>query len=82
MRLYFAEPDDVKPGQRVFDVLVQDRPVLKGFDVVAAASGTRRGVMREVRGVAGQDTITVALRSAPGSALGTLLAGVELIEEH
>ena len=38
VRLHFAEPDDVKPGERVFDVKLQGNVVLRDFDVVREAA--------------------------------------------
>jgi hypothetical protein len=49
LRMHFAELDDLEPGQRVFDVHVQDRPVLEGFDIVREAGGPRRAISRDFR---------------------------------
>ncbi|MCU0874642.1 MAG: PQQ-binding-like beta-propeller repeat protein, partial [Pirellulaceae bacterium] len=51
VRLHFAEPEDLQPGERVFDVRLQDEPVLKGFDIVQAAGAPRRAVVKEFAGV-------------------------------
>jgi outer membrane protein assembly factor BamB len=81
VRLYFCEVEDVKPGQRRFQVQVQDQTVLPDFDIVAAAGAPRHGVVREIRGVQAGQKLSVALRSANGSARPPLLSGVELIAE-
>ena len=39
VRLYFPEPEDLKPGQRAFDVALQDKAVLSDLDVVKEADG-------------------------------------------
>jgi outer membrane protein assembly factor BamB len=49
--LHFAEPDNIPAGRRVFDVTLQGRTVLKGFDIVRAAGGPRRAVVRTFPGV-------------------------------
>jgi PKD repeat protein len=46
VRLYFAETFFTAPGKRVFDVSINGTKVLTGFDIVAAAGGAKRGVVR------------------------------------
>jgi outer membrane protein assembly factor BamB len=47
VRLGFAAMPGDKPGQRVFDVRINGRTVLEGFDVVAEAGGQNRAVWKE-----------------------------------
>lgn len=47
VRLYFAAPKGDKPGQRVFDVQLQGKTVLKGLDVAAKAGGAQKAIMEE-----------------------------------
>ncbi len=82
VRLYFAEPDDLEPGQRVFDVSVQDQPVLRDFDIVRAAGGVRRGVVREFKHVQVGPQLTVTFRPAAASKHPPVLCGVEMIAEQ
>jgi outer membrane protein assembly factor BamB len=79
VRLYFAEPDDLKPGDRVFDLSVQGRKVLDDFDILAAAGKSRQTVMREFRGVRVNDELRLSFRS--GSKKPAILSGVEVIQE-
>jgi outer membrane protein assembly factor BamB len=79
VRLYFAEPGDVKPGQRVFSVAIQGTTVLSAFDVVRAAGGTNRLVVKEFPNVSVDGTLEVTLDPASGSTRPPLLCGVELI---
>ena len=51
VRLYFAEPDDLAPGQRVFSVFLQAEKVLADFDVVVEAGGAARALVKEFKGV-------------------------------
>ncbi|MFW6158045.1 MAG: PQQ-binding-like beta-propeller repeat protein, partial [Planctomycetota bacterium] len=84
VRLTFAEPSaDVEPGARVFDVALQGRRVLKGFDVCRAAGGPRRGIVREFKGVQVLDDLVISLtpRAGGGRALGPVLSGVEVVAE-
>jgi len=79
VRLYFAEPDDVKAGQRVFAVALQGKTVLPEFDVVKSAGGTNRLLVKEFPNVTVAGTLEVTLDPATGSARPPLLCGVELI---
>lgn len=81
VRLYFAEPDNAKEGERVFDVKVQSRPALKAFDIVKVAGGPNRGVVREFTGVVALDTLTISFQAAQGSR-GAVLCGVEIVAEQ
>ncbi|MBT7099759.1 hypothetical protein HN937_20455, partial [Candidatus Poribacteria bacterium] len=42
VRLHFAEPADIGPGERKFDVYLQDSLVRQGLDIVAEAGGPNR----------------------------------------
>ena len=82
VRLHFAELDDVKRGERVFDVKLQGRVVLEDFDVVKAARGGNRAVVREFTIVTLPTAMTLELipkvatlteRTAP------IVSGIEVI---
>lgn len=79
VRLYFLEPDAVASGQRVFDVMLQGRPILTAFDVIAAAGAPCRGIMREFKGVVVAEKLDLRFQKSPSSPLGPVLSGVELI---
>jgi len=82
VRLYFSEPDAVKPGQRVFNVGIQGKAALSNFDVVKEAGGPHRTVVREFKGVKVGKELTVTFAPASGATLKTpLLSGIELVAE-
>ncbi|MGB2824970.1 MAG: malectin domain-containing carbohydrate-binding protein, partial [Phycisphaerae bacterium] len=78
VRLHFSAPADDKPGGRVFDVAVQGKTVLKDFDIVAAAGGPNRAVVKEIKGVRVTDALAISMKAAKGEAL---LCGVEVLRE-
>ena len=51
VRLHFAEPRDARSGDRVFNVILQGKEVLRDFDVIQQANGARRPVIKTFRGV-------------------------------
>jgi outer membrane protein assembly factor BamB len=81
VRLYFAEPDDAAYGQRVFDVVINGQTVLSDFDVAAAAEVSRRGIVREFRGVKANGSLRVEFEKSHRAELGAVLSGLEIIAE-
>jgi len=67
VRVYFAEPQDIAPGQRVFALQLQGVEVMADFDVAEAAGGSRRMVLREFTGVDVGATLEVTLVPSPSS---------------
>lgn len=76
VRLCFAEPAPINPGERIFDVSLQGKRVLDAFDIAAAAGGPLRGVVREFRATAGDGHLRIEFAAKAGE---PLLCGLELI---
>jgi len=81
-RLHFAETDDLKPGQRVFDVKIQNTIVIEGLDVVAEAGGCRKALTREIKGIRARDTISIGLVPLPDSQRPAILSAMEIIRDR
>lgn len=84
VKFHFAEPDDVQAGQRVFDVKLQGRVVLKDFDIAKEAGGPLRAVVKAFEHIeaAGAMTLEFVPRAGPltpGTA--PILCGWEVMEE-
>lgn len=79
--LHFAEPDDVSPGQRVFDIFLQGNRVAENFDVAREAGGRDRAITRTFKGVRVGPSLHLALERKPGSQHPPVLSGVELVRE-
>jgi beta-galactosidase len=80
VRLHFAEVDQVRPGERVFDVLVQDKKVLANFDILKEAGGPMTAIVKEVPDVEVRDILKIEL--TPGGTdqtRETLLSGIEIV---
>ena len=80
VRLHFAEIGGAKPGERVFDVMLQGNVVLKDFDI--AAHGANRAVVRQFDKIAATRALSVELVSKsadlkPGTA--PTLCGIEIV---
>ena len=85
VRLHFAELEDAKEGDRLFDVTIQGEPALKGFDIVKAAGGVKKAVVREFTGIEATRTIAVGFSAPAGKELDpeatTLVSAMEIVEE-
>ncbi|MBY0523921.1 MAG: PQQ-binding-like beta-propeller repeat protein [Gemmataceae bacterium] len=85
VRLTFADPDNDKAGQRLFDVKVQGQTVLSNFDIVKEAGARHRGIVREFKGIAIKDRLEVRFLPAesaePSAANVPLLCGIEVVRE-
>ena len=84
VRLHFAELDDVKSGQRIFDVKLQGQTVLKNFDVVKEAGGARKAVVKEFTHISAGDALTLEFTPAIkeiSSTTAPILNGLELFDE-
>jgi outer membrane protein assembly factor BamB len=82
LRLYFAEPDDLKPGERVFTVAVQGQEILKDFDIVKEAGGPNRSLVKEIKGVKmTRDLILTFTPSGNATVKVPLICGLEMIAE-
>ena len=80
VRLHFSEPDEVKAGDRVFNVSVQGREALHEFDIVKEAGGPRRVVVRDFNAVNVGQVLTVGLAPARESPLqAPVLCGIEVV---
>ena len=82
VRLCFAEPDDLPPGRRVFDVSLQGQRVLKDFDIASAAGGAKRAVVKEFKGIEVTGVLKVELTPSARAAVKLpLLCGLEAVRE-
>ena len=85
VRLHFAELDaGARPGQRVFDVKLQQQTVLKDLDILREAGGPYTAVVKEFQGVAADKALTVEFVSAaqrPTATSAPILSGLEVRDE-
>ena len=79
VRLYFANQNDAtsQPGQRVFDVRIDNVTRLDDFDV-AAVAGHRTGVVREFS-ITSDGNVDVDLRNVLDNAL---INGIEILDDN
>ena len=83
VKLYFAEIEDKKPGERLFNVRLQGREVLRGFDIAQEAGGVDKPVIKTFAKIPVKDALTVeCLPVSPETGAPPLLCGIEVILEY
>jgi hypothetical protein len=76
VRLYFAEPENAEVGQRVFNVAIQGRQVLRSFDIAQHAGSEGRGIVREFSGINAARNLTLTLTPLMGQ---PVICGIEVL---
>ncbi len=80
VRMVFAEPDPaVRPGERVFDVVLQGEIVMSDVDIVAQAGGAMKSFVASWKDVLVANTLDVELR--PKGPRPPVLSGVEITRQ-
>jgi len=81
VRLHFAELQDVAPGERVFDVKLQGRTVLKDFDIMREAGARFTPIIREFRDIPVGTEFSLELIPGNAGAAPPCISGIELIQQ-
>ena len=79
VRLHFREVEKGQIGERVFDVLLEGQPLLKGLDILKEAGDGRRAVIKEIKGVRAAEKLELAFQPVQGA---PILSGVEILAEE
>jgi hypothetical protein len=78
VNLYFSEPENIKQGERIFDVAIQDNKVLENFDIISETGKQDKEIVKSFSGIIAGNTLTVKMNPKQGN---TILSGIELIQE-
>ena len=79
VKLYFSEPFDIRPGERVQSIAINDKLFLEEFDVLEETDSSMTGIVKEISNVALDGVLTVSLEASQGQ---TLISGIELIRSE
>ncbi len=82
VRLHFSAPEGDKPGQRVFDVNLQGKTVLKSFDIAAKAGGGGKAVVEVFENIPVTADLLIELQSAqakPDAGQEAILNAIEVL---
>jgi outer membrane protein assembly factor BamB len=78
INLYFAELEDKRPGDRIFNVGIQDKSVLENFDIAGEAGKADKEVIKTFYGIKAGKTLKIDLSPVKGN---TIISGIEIIQE-
>ncbi|MEO2019311.1 MAG: PQQ-binding-like beta-propeller repeat protein [Fuerstiella sp.] len=78
VRLFFAEPDNLKSHDRVQTVSLQGKVVLRDFDVLSQAGRPMHGIVRQIKDVEVEDVLILNLLATKGQ---SLISGLEVIRQ-
>ena len=76
MRLHFAEPDNIQPGERVFDIALQGKPVAENVDIARESGGSNVAVIHEFQNVLAGASLKLDLTPRAGR---PILSGIEVV---
>ncbi len=84
VRLHFSEPDNVRPGQRVFNVKLQGKPVLVNFDILKEAGKKHTALIKEFKNIEARDVMMLEMipKSAANATSTPIISGMEVIAEE
>ncbi|MCK5174362.1 MAG: hypothetical protein KAR47_13290, partial [Planctomycetes bacterium] len=80
---FMPRPGD-RPGQRVFDIMIQNRLVAGNFDPYKDAGGPDRAVVKEFSGISATDALKIELlaRSSTSADNASLINFIEVVKEY
>ena len=80
VRLYFAEPLEIKPKDRVFDLSLNGTTVIENLDVLSEAGAPRKGIVKEFKHIRCVDGL-ILTTDVKTKKYGAIISGIELIKE-
>jgi len=82
IRLYFAELQEKKAGERVFDVMVQGKPFLTNFDIARESGEASRDIVKSIKDVKVVDILRIDFRPSAGTRpCQSILSGIEIVSD-
>lgn len=79
VKLYFAELENKKAGERVFNIAIQNEKLIDGFDIMKEAGKTDTEIVKSFHGIKAGKILKVDLTSIQGN---TLISGIEIVQEE
>jgi outer membrane protein assembly factor BamB len=85
VRIGMRAPAADRPGQRVFDIKLQDQMVLSDCDICQLADGAGKAVVKEFTGIPVRDSLVlelVAKQTQPADATAPVINFIEVLREE
>ena len=77
--LYFAEPENIRSGDRLFDVSLQGEKVLEDFDIAGEAGGPRRVIAKQFSRVRVDGSLRIDFA---GGDMPAVISGIEIVMDE
>ncbi|MBT4484574.1 MAG: PQQ-binding-like beta-propeller repeat protein, partial [Candidatus Latescibacteria bacterium] len=82
VKLFFAEPDNIKPGVRVFDVIMQGKRKLKNFDIVKETDKPRTVLIKTFKNIKVDKELVIDFTAVNSSGMKPVISGIEIIAKN
>lgn len=76
--LYFSELENLHPGDRIFNIRIQNQTVAENFDIVSEAGKANKEIIKIFSGIKAGRSLKIELIPVKGN---TILSGIELIQD-
>ena len=83
VRLYFADPEDLLPNNRVFNISIQGKQVLKNLDIIKETGASYKTLVKEFKNILIKDNLNVEFN--PSDILNKnapIISGIEIFTEE
>ncbi len=82
VKLHFAELENKKPGERVFNIALQEKEVVHEFDIVREAGSVNKPIVKTFTKIPVKDVLKIQCSSVDRNAkVLPLLCGIEVVRE-
>ena len=79
VNLYFSELEKKQPGERLFNIRLQDETLIENLDIAREAGKCDKEIVKSFTGIRAGKTLKIDLVPVNGN---TILSGIELIHEQ
>ena len=79
VNLYFSELEKKQPGERLFNIRLQDETLIENLDIAREAGKCDKEIVKSFTGIIAGKTLKIDLVPVNGN---TILSGIELIHEQ
>ena len=83
IRLYFADPEDLLSNNRVFNISIQGKQVLKNLDIIKETGASYKTLVKEFKNILIKDNLNVEFN--PSDILNKnapIISGIEIFTEE
>ncbi|PCJ62259.1 MAG: hypothetical protein COA79_04140 [Planctomycetota bacterium] len=80
VRLIFMEPDKLKIGDRIFDISLQGKELIKGLDIIKESGGQNHVLIKEFKDIELNNSLKIIFKASTKNP--PILSGIEIIKTN